>query len=205
MNDATGQARLTLSQVACARGGRLLLRGVSLDLGPGDCALLRGPNGTGKTSLIRLAAGLLPAFAGTVERTGSVAMTDERLALDADEPLAGALEFWARLDKASPDAVAEALSALGLTALADIPVRMLSTGQRKRAMLARVAASGAAIWMLDEPANGLDGAAQTMLGKLMAQHLANGGIILAASHQLLPLPDARGISLADYAPDESGL
>ncbi|CAN5441419.1 heme ABC exporter ATP-binding protein CcmA [soil metagenome] len=202
-------AALRLSGVACMRGGRMLLRGFDLALTPGGSALLRGPNGTGKSSLIRLAAGLLPAFAGTVERIGRVAMSDERLALDMESPLAGALRFWAELDGTGAVGVAEALHALDLTSLADIPVRMLSTGQRKRAMLARVAASHAPIWLLDEPANGLDDASQAMLGQMMQRHLATGGIILAASHQPLPLPGALEIDLKDYASplsaDERGL
>lgn len=203
MSVAAGRAMLRLSDVACLRGGRMLLRGLSLELGPGESALLQGPNGAGKSSLIRLAAGLLPAFAGTVERSGDVAMADERLALDADMTLAAALGFWARMDGAGAGAVDEALRVLGLTRLANIPVRMLSTGQRKRATLARVAASGASIWMLDEPANGLDDASQAMLGDVMTRHLAGGGVILAASHQPLPLAGAREILLANYAPNEA--
>lgn len=198
MNDAL----LRLSGVACMRGGRLLLRGIDLNLAPGQSALLRGPNGMGKSSLIRLAAGLLPAFAGTVERHGKVALSDESLALDRDRTLAGALGFWARMDGVPAATVAEALSSLGLSALSDIPVRMLSTGQRKRAMLARVAASAAPIWLLDEPANGLDIASVAMLGALVERHLAHGGVILAASHQELPLPGAREIDLSAHLPAE---
>jgi heme exporter protein A len=196
-------ALLRLSGVACMRGGRLLLRGIDIELTPGQSALLRGPNGMGKSSLIRLAAGLLPAFAGTVERHGKVALSDESLALDRDRTLANALGFWARMDGVPAAAVADALSALGLSALADIPVRMLSTGQRKRAMLARVAASGAPIWLLDEPANGLDSASVAMLGALIGRHLAGGGVILAASHQDLPLPGAREIDLSAHLPQEA--
>ncbi|HEX7782029.1 MAG TPA: heme ABC exporter ATP-binding protein CcmA [Sphingobium sp.] len=193
-------ALLRLSDVACMRGGRLLLRGIDLTLKPGQSALLRGPNGAGKSSLIRVVAGLLPAYAGTVERRGNVALSDEALALDRERTLADALGFWARVDRVPASAVRDALNTLGLGTLADIPVRMLSTGQRKRAMLARVAASGAPIWLLDEPANGLDGASVVMLGAMMDRHLANGGIILAASHQDLPLPDSREIALSAHLP-----
>ena len=90
-----------------------------------------------------------------------------------------------------------------MTRLTDVPVRMLSTGQRKRAMLARVVISGAPIWLLDEPTNGLDTASVEMLGELMATHLAAGGIILAASHQALPLPGAHDIDIAAYRPIET--
>lgn len=193
-------AALRLTDVACLRGGRMLFRGVSLTLGPGESALLTGPNGVGKSSLLRLCAGLLPAFAGTVDRRGGIALTDERLALDMDLPLATALAFWAQLDRAGPDAVSAALDALALTRLADVPVRMLSTGQRKRAMLARVIASNTPIWLLDEPGNGLDSASTDLLGAAVATHLATGGIVVAASHQPLPMTAPLTLALADYLP-----
>ncbi|WP_420144395.1 heme ABC exporter ATP-binding protein CcmA [Sphingobium sp.] len=194
-------AALRLNGVACLRGGRMLFRGVDLMLAPGDGALLTGPNGIGKSSLLRICAGLLPAFAGTVERRGSVAMTDERLALDGEQPLHQALSFWARLDGRAPDAVDRALAAMALTGLAQVPVRMLSTGQRKRAMLARVIASGAHIWLLDEPGNGLDGASLDLLGAAVAEHLATGGIVVAASHQPLPIHAPVTLAIDDYRDD----
>ena len=191
-------AALRLTDLACLRGGRMLFRGVNLTLAAGGGALLTGPNGVGKSSLLRVVAGLLPVFAGTVERTGGIALTDERLALDMEAPLARALDFWARLDQADERAVAVALDAMALKPLADVPVRMLSTGQRKRAMLARVIASGAAIWLLDEPGNGLDTASTALLGAAVAAHLAAGGIVLAASHQPLPIDAPVTLALADY-------
>ncbi|KQN09870.1 cytochrome C biogenesis protein CcmA [Sphingobium sp. Leaf26] len=193
-------AALRLSDVACLRGGRMLFAGVNLTLEPGGGALLTGPNGVGKSSLLRLCAGLLPAFAGTVERSGGVAMTDERLALDGEQGLRDALCFWAKLDRAGPGAVAGALAAMALTGLAEVPVRMLSTGQRKRAMLARVIASGAGVWLLDEPGNGLDTASLDLLGEAVAGHLAAGGVVVAASHQPLPIVAPVTLALSDYLP-----
>jgi heme exporter protein A len=178
---------LALEGVACLRGGRLLFEGLSLTLAPGGAALVTGPNGAGKSSLIRLAAGLLRPAAGRIERADA-ALADEHLALDERQRLGPALAFWVG------DAAA-GIEAMGLAPLADVPVRILSAGQRKRAALARVVASGALLWLLDEPANGLDGDGQKRLEAAMAAHRAAGGAILAASHQPLGLPEAQLVAL----------
>lgn len=185
--------RQAADQLACVRGGRLLFEGVSFDLGPGDALLVSGPNGVGKSSLLRILAGLLAPAAGTVVADGRVALADEHPALDVSKPLVDALGFWAALD--GGDAMA-GLGAVGLSHLALVPVRMLSTGQRRRATLARTVASGAEIWLLDEPANGLDTAAVTMLEGLIAAHRAQGGIAIVASHQPLLMPDAQALVLS---------
>ena len=165
---------LRLDGVSCRRGGRLLFEDLDLKLGPGEALHLRGPNGSGKSSLIRLAAGLLGAEQGSVERS-DLALADDALALDGEMPLRGALRFWGgRVD--------EALDALGLTSLARVPVRFLSTGQAKRATLARVVAADVPLWLLDEPLNGLDSDGAARLHGLVAGHLGRGGAVLAASH-----------------------
>ena len=170
-------ALLRFDGVTCRRGGRLLFEDMNLEVGPGEAVHLGGPNGSGKSSLIRLAAGLLRAEAGSVERS-ELALADEALALDRELPLRRALAFWTgdgvRLD--------EALDALDLTRLAHVPVRLLSTGQAKRATLARVAASGAPLWLLDEPLNGLDRDGIERLDALIAEHRNSGGAVLTASH-----------------------
>jgi heme exporter protein A len=165
---------LRFESVTLRRGGRTLFEDLDLELAPGEALHLSGPNGSGKSSLIRLAAGLLRAESGRVHKD-SVALVDEHLALDRELTLTSALGFWsARTD--------EAMEAMGLTRLARIPVRLLSTGQAKRATLARVAASGAALWLLDEPLNGLDADGIARLDALVAGHLESGGAVLAASH-----------------------
>jgi len=178
---------LALDGVACVRGGRLLFEGLSLRLGPGEAALVRGPNGAGKSSLLRLAAGLLRPAAGRVERADA-ALADEHLALDERQRLGPALAFWV-------EEVAAGIAAMGLEPLTHVPVRMLSTGQRKRAALARVAASGAPLWLLDEPANGLDADGMVRLAAAMAVHRKAGGAILAASHQPIALDGAQIVTL----------
>lgn len=185
-------ALLRLEQAACVRGGRLLFDGLDLTLEPGAALIVTGPNGAGKSSLIRLAAGLLRPAAGRVVRGAAAALADDALALDPRQRLEAALGFWARLDGAT---AAAGLETFGLGGLAAVPVRMLSTGQRKRAALARVAASGAALWLLDEPGNGLDEDGQERLASAAAAHLAGGGAILAASHQPLAIASAATLAL----------
>lgn len=178
---------LALDGIACVRGGRLLFEALSLALGPGEAALATGPNGAGKSSLIRLAAGLLRAAAGTVARA-EAALADEHLALDERQGLEAALGFW--VDDPRPG-----IAAMGLDPLVEMPVRILSAGQRKRAALARVIASGAPLWLLDEPGNGLDADGLSRLEAAMAAHRAAGGAILAATHQPLGLAGAACVAL----------
>ena len=171
-------ALLRLKGVALRRGGRLLFEALNLTLEPGEAVHVAGPNGCGKSSLIRLAAGLLRAERGKVERAPA-ALADDNLALDRELTLRRALEFWGR----PPD---EAMEALGIDRLARAPVRLLSSGQAKRATLARVAASGAPLWLLDEPLNALDADGVGRLSALIDSHREGGGAVVAASH--LPLP-----------------
>lgn len=183
---------LAFDAVTGVRGGRTLFEDVSFDLTSGEALLVTGANGAGKSSLLRVAAGLLAPAEGKVRVEGRVALADERLVLDAELPLARALKFWADIDGGE---LSFALAGTGLTDLAEVPVRMLSTGQRKRATLARMKAAGAHIWLLDEPANGLDAEGVTMLGGVIARHRARGGIVVVATHQPLDVPDTRALAL----------
>lgn len=170
-------ALLRFDRVALRRGGRLLFEDLDLRLEPGEALSVGGPNGSGKSSLIRLAAGLLDAERGRVI-AAPLALADDHLALDHERSLKRALRMWC----ASP---AAAIEALGLTDLAQVPVRYLSAGQRKRAALARVAGSGKPLWLLDEPLNALDSDGAERLAQLIARHRADGGAVLAASHMPL--------------------
>lgn len=182
---------LELSGVTAVRGGRALFERLDLVLRPGEATVVAGPNGIGKSSLLRIAAGLLRPAAGTVA-SARAALADENAALDSRQNLGAALAFWAKLDGGDP---APGMDAMGLTRLANVPVRMLSTGQRKRAALARVIASGAPLWLLDEPANGLDADGQDRLAGAMAAHRESGGAILAATHQPFGLGQAHEVWL----------
>lgn len=183
---------LALRGAALVRGGRLLFERLDLALGPGDAALVTGPNGAGKSSLLRLAAGLLRPAAGEVVRTVPAAFADEKLALDPKQTLRRAIAFWAGLDRVH---AMDGVAAIGLQSLLDVPVRMLSTGQRKRAVLARAIGAGVKLWLFDEPASGLDGQGLELLAEILAAHRDAGGAILAASHQPLGLDGARVIAL----------
>ena len=166
--------------------------------------LLTGANGAGKSSLLRVLAGLLPAADGEVLLEGAPARSDAaghalRLryisSQDALKPaltVAENLAFYAALWGGE---VTPALEALGLGALASLPGRVLSTGQRRRLALARLALAPTRLWLLDEPSLGLDAASVARLGTLMARHRAAGGAILAATHLPLPLPDAVELKL----------
>jgi heme exporter protein A len=186
---------LILEGLGCIRGGRVLFTGIDLVLEAGGAAIATGPNGAGKTSLLRLIAGLLTPGAGSVTQEGGIAFAGMEPALDRDTPLAKALAYWARIDGSGADDVARGLEAMALANLAEVPVRMLSAGQLKRASLARVIAGPAAIWLLDEPGNGLDRDAQAMLEAAIAGHRVAGGIVVAATHQPLAMDGAVEIPL----------
>lgn len=183
---------ISLNDVSCTRGGRVLLSGLTFALSAGEAALVTGPNGVGKSTLLRLVCGLFDAGNKGVHVTGRCALADDRLALDLNRSLHNALSFWADADGGS---VGAALESMGLSHLADVPVRMLSTGQRKRATLARMVASNAPIWLLDEPANGLDEDGMNRLTGAIADHRSGGGVAIVTSHQPLALPGALSIPL----------
>ncbi len=174
----------------------MLFAGLSLDLQAGEALQLAGANGIGKSSLMRILGGLALPYAGSVERTGTVGLVDERPALDPAAPLGRSLTFWASIDGPLPEA---ALARLGLARLTDVPVRYLSTGQKKRAALARLLGQRAAIWLLDEPLNGLDTAACALVEQLVGEHCEGGGIAVIASHQTFTLPALKRLDMAEYA------
>jgi heme exporter protein A len=190
------EPRLIAQDLACRRGERLLFRGLSFSLAPGAALQVTGPNGSGKSSLIRILAGLLRPFAGSVVREGEVGLVDERPALDEQQATGDALAFWRTIDRTTDAAHPR----LDLARLAEVPFGYLSTGQRKRAALARLQGQRAAIWLLDEPLNGLDTAAIETTEALVAHHCEAGGIAVIASHQPFALAGLGRIDIAEWSP-----
>jgi heme exporter protein A len=195
-------AGITATALTARRGGRIVFADLSFSLAAGKALQVEGPNGVGKSTLLRVCAGLLAPAAGTVvldapPGRARIGYLGEAAALDGERSLADALSFWARIDgSADPHArVLAALTDVALADLADVPVRLLSTGQRRRAAFARVIAGDAFLWLLDEPANGLDTAAVERMDALVARHLAGGGMAIVATHLPLRLPGLRTLAL----------
>jgi heme exporter protein A len=192
---------LAADNLACRRGGRLLFRGLSFRLEAGAACHVSGANGAGKTTLLRTLAGLMRPFAGSVRRQGALALLDERSGLDPALPLGRALAFWFALDRArEPERI---MATLRLDELAEVPVRYLSTGQKKRAALARMLSQRAPVWLLDEPLSGLDRTAQAQVCALLRAHCADGGLAVVASHEPLDVPGMRHLAIEDFAPSPS--
>ncbi|MFO1068901.1 MAG: heme ABC exporter ATP-binding protein CcmA [Geminicoccaceae bacterium] len=184
---------LVAQGLACRRGGRLVFEHLELSLAAGEALVLRGPNGSGKSTLLRLLSGLLPPAAGTVSWDGEDVARDPathrarlhylahadalKTALSPRENLA----FAADLAGGAAD-VGSALAAFDLGPLADLPVRFLSAGQRRRTALARLLATVRPLWLLDEPGVGLDQASRGRLEAAIAAHRRQGGIAVVATH-----------------------
>ena len=161
---------------------------------------MTGANGTGKTTLIRALAGLLTPFAGSVSIESGLGLLDERTGLDPDLQLGKALAFWERIDGCGNPA--GALAVLGLEPLLDVPVRYLSTGQRKRAAMAALLNRSVPVWLLDEPLAGLDTETIAKVTSLIQLHIGGGGIALIASHQPLAIEGLKTLAIEDYAPEQ---
>lgn len=186
---------LIVEGLACTRGGRLLFKGLDLRVEPGGAVQIEGRNGAGKSSLLRIIAGLLRPASGRIDNPFSTAWAGHELALKPGMRLRDELTHWARLDGRDDAAVAAALAAFDLAPLADLPVGVLSSGQKHRAELARAQASGARLWLLDEPGVGLDAASLDRLATAMRAHRAAGGLVIAATHGDIGLDAAQKLVL----------
>lgn len=200
--------KLAASGLAIARGGRMLAEGLDFTIANGGALALTGPNGAGKSTLLRVLAGLSPKAGGTLAYNDRPVAGDDadalkqrlayfghRTALKPMLSVSDNLRFWATLRNRPATAVADALDALGIAALASLPVRLLSEGQARRVALARVMASGACLWLLDEPNTALDEDARQRVARLINDHLAAGGAVIAATHSPLNIFGAASIRL----------
>ena len=196
--------KLIADALTSIRGGRTLFSGLSFAVGGGEVLLLMGPNGAGKTTLIRTIAGLLGPAAGTIRIDGGNAersvgeqchyvghLNAIKSSLSVEENAA----FWCRFLGGGGDRIATALTAFGLSGLRDIPAAYLSAGQKRRLGLARVLLAERPIWLLDEPTVSLDSAAQQVLARAVDAHIAQGGLVVAATHVPLAFAKSRELHL----------
>ncbi|MGH6923133.1 MAG: heme ABC exporter ATP-binding protein CcmA [Propylenella sp.] len=192
---------LEARDLSCSRGGRPVFDGISFRVARGELLAVTGPNGAGKSSLLRLIAGLLRPDSGSIACEGQA--DDEPVThylghADALKPaltLAETLRFWGVLYRPGGVVVEtdrdEAAERVGLGHALRLPVGVLSAGQRRRAALARLILAPRPLWLLDEPSASLDSDGEELLARLMRDHIGHGGLIVAATHQALPIaPDS---------------
>ena len=201
--------RLIAENLSGERGGQPVFSDIGFSLGEGDALVVTGPNGAGKSSLLRVVAGLLPAAGGSVRLEGggeafpTIASAAHYLGhLNAMKPaltLQENLSFWRDFCGDADVSVEAALETVGLGAIGDLPYGYLSTGQKRRAAIARLLVSRRPIWLVDEPTAGLDAESARRFSALMAEHLGGGGIIVAATHVALGIEGAAELRMGEAA------
>lgn len=197
--------QLRVDDIACERGGRLLFSGLSFALTPGELLALTGSNGAGKTSLLRLIAGLAEPDQGTIELAGRHAdltvgqhshFVAHREAIKLVLTVRENLAFWG--DYFGGGDIEAALASFDLAGLADYPAQLLSAGQRRRLALSRLCLVKRVLWLLDEPTTGLDARSQERLAVAIKAHLGEGGLAIAATHGPLGLEPQRSLHLEQH-------
>ena len=193
---------IKLHKVACVRGGREVFRNVNVRLRSGETLVVRGANGCGKTSLLRMLAGILGAVSGEIYISTTSCYLGHENALSRRLSAQANLEFWAKFLDAPKESLEESIDRFHLGTLLPSTVSSLSLGQCRRLALARLCLTPATLWLLDEPVSGLDTQAIDSLESLMMSHRERGGMVVAASHVPLPLKGASTLQLdaSDYHP-----
>jgi heme exporter protein A len=195
---------LTGDNLTCQRGGRTVFSGLNFSLSSGEAMMVTGRNGAGKSSLLRMIAGLICITAGRLDLSGGeddATLAEQAHYLghqDALKPSLSVIEnlrFWADFLGDAGATLEPALAAVDLAPLADLPAAYLSAGQRRRLSIARLIAAKRPLWLLDEPTSALDVPSQDRLAGLMRDHLAGGGMIMAATHGSIGLERARELKV----------
>jgi heme exporter protein A len=196
--------QLVGSNLSCVRGGREVFAGLDFSLSAGEALVVTGRNGAGKSSLLRMIAGLIAVAAGTLALTGgdTEATPGEQAhyqghldAVKQSLSVSENLAFWTSYLGGAQADIGKALDAVGLEPLSSLPAAYLSAGQRRRLSIARLVAVRRPLWLLDEPTSALDQPSQHRLAELMRDHLAGGGMIVAAAHGPIGLDQARTLHL----------
>ncbi len=188
-------ARLEIAGLSLARGGRVLFEGLNFEATSGGYVEIKGANGSGKTSLLRAVAGLLKPRAGRIAVSGPEApelalhLIGHRDGLKPSIDARAHLRFWSGLLGGAESLIAPALERVGLASIARLPTRAFSQGQARRLSLARLLVAPRPIWVLDEPAAGLDAQGRALLASMIEEHRKQDGIVIAAVHDALgPAP-----------------
>ena len=206
-DDVSASASISCTALTLSRGGRALLRGLTLSAGPGEALVLTGPNGAGKTTLLRALAGLIRPDDGRITVRpghGAIAFLGHSDGLKPTERVRDALSFWTRLHGGDGARLEPVMEQLAIAHLGARPCATLSAGQKRRVALARIVLSARPVWLLDEPAAPLDARSRERLADRVARHRQAGGVVIATTHAELGWPDARRFDVGDARPVREG-
>jgi heme exporter protein A len=191
--------KITATNISCMRGARLVLQNVCFDVASNECLILRGPNGVGKSTLLRLLAGLSQPASGTYHiALENVAFSGHLDAVKLQLTVAENLQFWAGVY--GKDNITKTLDHFGLAQLSTRPAANLSAGQKRRLGLARLTLSRRKIWIMDEPTTSLDTENTNLIAKSIHDHCEAGGIAILSTHLDLNIPNSKTLDLTQFVP-----